>query len=193
MMLELLKTLRTQRGMTQQEVARRLGITRQAYSNYEAGLREPDYGTLCALADLFGCTADRLMGREPTEEPCARIPILGTVKGGFDRLAQQEYEGYEPADVAAPDEYFFLRVTGDSMAPQIQAGDLALIHSQDTIESGQLGVVLLEDDEATLKRIVFSGRNVILQPFNSAYSPVVLRGDACRILGRVVRTIRQWP
>lgn len=192
-MLELLKTLRTQRGMTQQEVARRLGITRQAYSNYEAGLREPDYGTLCALADLFGCTADRLMGREPTEEPCARIPILGTVKGGFDRLAQQEYEGYEPADVAAPDEYFFLRVTGDSMAPQIQAGDLALIHSQDTIESGQLGVVLLEDDEATLKRIVFSGRNVILQPFNSAYSPVVLRGDACRILGRVVRTIRQWP
>lgn len=192
-MLELLKTLRTQRGMTQQEVAQRLGITRQAYSNYEAGLREPDYGTLCALADLFGCTADRLMGREPTEEPCARIPILGTVKGGFDRLAQQEYEGYEPADVAAPDEYFFLRVTGDSMAPQIQAGDLALIHSQDTIESGQLGVVLLEDDEATLKRIVFSGRNVILQPFNSAYSPVVLRGDACRILGRVVRTIRQWP
>ena len=192
-MLELLKTLRTQHGMTQQEVARRLGITRQAYSNYEAGLREPDYGTLCALADLFGCTADRLMGREPTEEPCARIPILGTVKGGFDRLAQQEYEGYEPADVAAPDEYFFLRVTGDSMAPQIQAGDLALIHSQDTIESGQLGVVLLEDDEATLKRIVFSGRNVILQPFNSAYSPVVLRGDACRILGRVVRTIRQWP
>ena len=192
-MLELLKTLRTQRGMTQQEVARRLGITRQAYSNYEAGLREPDYGTLCALADLFGCTADRLRGREPTEEPCARIPSLGTVKGGFDRLAQQEYEGYEPADVAAPDEYFFLRVTGDSMAPQIQAGDLALIHSQDTIESGQLGVVLLEDDEATLKRIVFSGRNVILQPFNSAYSPVVLRGDACRILGRVVRTIRQWP
>lgn len=192
-MLELLKTLRTQRGLTQQEVARRLGITRQAYSNYEAGLREPDYGTLCALADLFGCTADRLMGREPAEEPCARIPILGTVKGGFDRLAQQEYEGYEPADVAAPDEYFFLRVTGDSMAPQIQAGDLALIHSQDTIESGQLGVVLLEDDEATLKRIVFSGRNVILQPFNSAYSPVVLRGDACRILGRVVRTIRQWP
>ena len=192
-MLELLKTLRTQHGMTQQEVARRLGITRQAYSNYEAGLREPDYGTLCALADLFGCTADRLMGREPTEEPCARIPILGTVKGGFDRLAQQEYEGYEPADVAAPDEYFFLRVTGDSMAPQIQEGDLALIHSQDTIRSGQLGVVLLEDDEATLKRIVFSGRNVILQPFNSAYSPVVLRGDACRILGRVVRTIRQWP
>ena len=192
-MLELLNTLRRQRGMTQQEVAQRLGITRQAYSNYEAGLREPDYGTLCALADLFGCTADRLMGREPTEEPCARIPILGTVKGGFDRLAQQEYEGYEPADVAAPDEYFFLRVTGDSMAPQIQAGDLALIHSQDTIESGQLGVVLLEDDEATLKRIVFSGRNVILQPFNSAYSPVVLRGDACRILGRVVRTIRQWP
>ena len=191
-MLKLLKTLRAQSGMTQQEVAHRLGITRQAYSNYEAGLREPDYGTLCALADLFDCTADRLMGR-PEAGGCARIPILGTVKGGFDRLAQQEYEGYEPADVAAPDEYFFLRVTGDSMAPQIQEGDLALVHSQDTIRSGQLGVVLLEDDEATLKRVVFSGKSVVLQPFNSAYSPVVLHGESCRILGRVVRTIRQWP
>ena len=66
-MLKLLKTLRAQSGMTQQEVAHRLGITRQAYSNYEAGLREPDYGTLCALADLFDCTADRLMGRPEAE------------------------------------------------------------------------------------------------------------------------------
>ena len=59
-----------------------------------------------------------------------RIPILGTVKGGLGLQAQQEYEGYEVADVASPDEYFFLRVTGDSMAPQIQEGDLALVHPE---------------------------------------------------------------
>ena len=190
-MLEKLKEMRQAMGMTQQEVAKRLGITRQAYSNYEAGLREPEYSMLCALADLFRCSIDRLMGHT-VEDGGTRIPILGTVKGGYDRMAQQEYEGYEVADVADPDEYFFLRVTGDSMAPQIVAGDLALIHRQENVENGQIGVVLLEDDEATVKRILFAGANVILQPLNTAYAPMVLNGGECRILGRVVRTMREW-
>ena len=96
------------------------------------------------------------------------------------------------ADVASPDEYFFLRVTGDSMAPQIQEGDLALVHSQQTLQSGQIGVILLDDDEATVKRVLFSGQTVILQPFNNAYTPIVLTTGPCRILGRVIRTTREW-
>ena len=193
-MLTELKTLRTQAHMTQQEVANRLGITRQAYCNYEQGLREPEYTTLCRLAEVLHCPLGRLLGYESQFEPAygSRIPILGTVKGGFDRMAQQELEGYELAEVSSPEEYFFLRVTGDSMAPQIQEGDLMLIHSQDTIESGEVGVVLLENEEATVKRVVFSGRSVILQPFNNAYTPLVVESGSCRVLGRVVRTIREW-
>lgn len=192
-MLTNLKPLRQAVGMTQQDVATRLGITRQAYSNYEAGLREPDYDTLCALAHLLHCSLSRLLEHESEyENTGARIPILGTVKGGYDRLAQQEYEGYEIMDVANPDEYFFLRVTGDSMAPEIQEGDLALIHSQGNIISGDVGVVLLEDDEATIKRLIFSGNSVILQPLNNTYTPVVIKNGQCRVLGKVVRTIRQW-
>ena len=186
-----LKRQRLHYGMTQQDVAKRLGITRQAYSNYEAGLREPEYATLRALADLFRCTVDKLVEHE-TESSGVRIPILGTVKGGFDRLAQQEFEGYEVADVASPEEYFFLRVVGDSMSPQIMAGDLALIHSQERVENGQIAVVLLNEDEATIKRVVFAGKSVVLQPLNAAYAPMVLEGEDCRILGRVVRTTREW-
>lgn len=179
--------------MTQQQVADRLGITRQALSNYEKGLREPEYDLLFRMAEILRCPVSRLLGfADAYERAVARIPILGTVKGGFNRMAEQEFEGYEPADVASPEEYFFLRVTGDSMAPQIQSGDLALVHSQERLESGEVGVVLLADDEATIKRVVFSGRNVILQPFNNDYTPVVLRGDECRILGKVIRTIREW-
>lgn len=189
--MEELKRQRLKRKMTQQDVANELGITRQAYSNYEAGLREPDYATLRALCGLFCCSADRLIGNE-SDYGGTRIPILGTVKGGYDRLAQQEHEGYAAADVAQPDEYFYLRVTGDSMAPQIAAGDLALIHSQQAVENGQIAVVLLQDDEATIKRVLFAGKNVILQPLNPAYAPVVLEGEDCRILGRVVRTMREW-
>ena len=192
-MLKNLRAIRQERHMTQQQVANHLGITRQALSNYENGTREPEYDLLCRLAELLRCPVGRLLGFSGAYESAgARIPILGTVMGGFNRLADQEFEGYEVADVASPDEYFFLRVTGDSMAPQIQAGDLALVHSQETLQSGEIGVVLLEDDEATIKRVVFSGRSVILQPFNNAYTPIARRGDECRILGKVIRTIREW-
>ena len=192
-MLKNLRAIRQERHMTQQQVANHLGISRQALSNYENGTREPEYDLLCRLAELLRCPVGRLLGFSGAYESAgARIPILGTVKGGFNRLADQEFEGYEVADVASPDEYFFLCVTGDSMAPQIQAGDLALVHSQETLQSGEIGVVLLEDDEATIKRVVFSGRSVILQPFNNAYTPIALRGDECRILGKVIRTIREW-
>ena len=186
-----LKRQRLRFDMTQQDVAKKLGITRQAYSNYEAGLREPDYATLRALSQLFRCSADQLIGNE-MEKCGTRVPILGTVKGGYDRLVQQEHEGYAMADVADADEYFYLRVTGDSMAPQIAAGDLALIHSQQAVDNGQIAVVLLQDDEATIKRVLFAGKNVILQPLNPAYAPMVLDGEECRILGRVVRTTREW-
>lgn len=192
-MLENLRAIRRERGMTQQDVADRLGISRQSLSNYENGNRQPEYALLCAMAELLRCPVSRLMGFSGAYESAgARIPILGTVKGGFNRRAEQEFEGYEVADVAAPDEYFFLRVTGDSMAPQIQEGDLALVHSQESLVSGEIGVVLLEDDEATVKRVVFSGKSVILQPFNNAYTPMVLRGGEFRILGKVIRTIREW-
>ena len=128
-MLENLRAIRRERGMTQQDVADRLGISRQSLSNYENGNRQPEYALLCAMAELLRCPVSRLMGFSGAYESAgARIPILGTVKGGFNRRAEQEFEGYEVADVAAPDEYFFLRVTGDSMAPQIQEGEGPLRH-----------------------------------------------------------------
>ncbi len=61
-----LKQYRNARGMTQEEVARELGIPKKTYQNYEYGVREPDSNILCALADLYGVTLDELMGR-PTE------------------------------------------------------------------------------------------------------------------------------
>ena len=191
-MLTNLRELRAIAEMTQQDVAEALGISRQAYSNYEQGKREPDIKTLLMLGDVLRCPLSRLLGRESRYEGGARIPILGTVKGGLNRMAEQEYEGFEVADVASPDEYFYLRVTGDSMAPQIQAGDLALIHAQDTLSSGEIGVVLLEDGEATIKRVLLGGTSVVLQPFNNAYVPIVLQEDNYRILGKVVRTTREW-
>ena len=177
-MLKNLRAIRQERHMTQQQVANHLGITRQALSNYENGTREPEYDLLCRLAELLRCPVGRLLGFSGAYESAgARIPILGTVKGGFNRLADQEFEGYEVADVASPDEYFFLRVTGDSMAPQIMDGDLVAVRSQPEVENGEIAVVRI-GDEATLKKVSFDGTTMVLQPLNPAYPLMTYTGAA---------------
>lgn len=72
---------------------------------------------------------------------------------------------------------------------------MALVHRQSEVESGDLAVVLIEDEEATIKRVIKSGKDIVLQPFNSAYSVKVFSGkelNNLRILGKVVRTTRRW-
>ena len=195
-MLKNLRAIRQERHMTQQQVANHLGITRQALSNYENGTREPEYDLLCRLAELLRCPVSRLLGFSGAYESAgARIPILGTVKGGFNRLADQEFEGYEVADVASPDEYFFLRVTGDSMAPQIMEGDLALIHLQEDVENGEVAVVMIENQLSSLKRVLKQAGGILLQPFNTSYPAQFFPTEALykiRILGKLVKTMRRW-
>lgn len=66
MLQDRLRELRTQKHLTQEQVADKLGITRPAYTAYEAGKRQPDYSSLRQLADLYGVTTDYLLGQNNT-------------------------------------------------------------------------------------------------------------------------------
>ena len=85
---------------------------------------------------------------------------------------------------------------GTAWSPRIQDGDLALVHRQDTLESGDLGVIIYGDEgEGTLKRYIQRGNSVVLQPFNPNYSELVIKGEdlnRLHIAGRVVETKTKW-
>ena len=87
-------------------------------------------------------------------------------------------------------------VRGDSMEPRIHDGDLALVHKQDTLENGDLGVLIYGDEgEGTLKRYLQRGNCVVLQPFNPTYKEMVIKGEDLNnlhIAGRVVETKAKW-
>ena len=124
-----------------------------------------------------------------------RIPVIGTVRAGYGALALEEDYGEEYARVKDPDSYFYLKVKGDSMEPRISDGDLALVHRQNTLNSGELGVVVFGEGEGTLKKYVVRGNTVVLQPFNPAYPPQILVGedlDHLYIEGKVVETKTKW-
>jgi len=190
-----LKEMRTRRGFTQVGLSRMLGISQQAVGKWETGRCTPDPQTLARLASILDTTVDYLLGGNSSGVGECMVPVLGTVKAGFGALAYQEDYGSEPANVKAPGQYFYLIVRGDSMEPRIHDGDLALVHRQPTLESGELGVVVYGDGEGTLKKYIRQGQAVILQPFNPAYPSQVIAGEELEhlyIAGRVVETKTKW-
>ena len=126
--------------------------------------------------------------QEPMED---RIPIVGHVAAGTPILAQECIEDYLTFDTGGrADEYFALRVRGESM---INAGilpdDLVVVRQQRTANNGEIVVALLED-EATVKRFSRRGSEVWLLPENEAYSPI--DGRYAQIMGRVTAVIRRY-
>lgn len=206
---ELLKQCRKKQGLSQAELAAKLGVTQQAVGKWESGKSSPDPSTVARIAGILGTTADYLLGlyrpAAALTETESRffggyaeslIPVIGTVKAGYGALAFEEDYGKEYARVKDPANYFYLVVRGDSMEPRIQDGDLALVHRQDTLESGDLGVIIYGDEgEGTLKRYIQRGNCVVLQPFNPNYSELVIKGEdlnQLHIAGRVVETKTKW-
>ena len=192
---ELLKQCRKKQGISQAELASKLGVTQQAVGKWESGKSSPDPSTVARIAELLNTTADYLLGLyRPVSNVSAPeerffgsyseslIPVIGTVKAGYGALAFEEDYGQEYARVKDPSNYFYLVVRGDSMEPRIQDGDL--------------GVLIYGDEgEGTLKRYIQRGNCVVLQPFNPAYSEMVIKGEdlnQLHIAGRVVETKAKW-
>lgn len=196
MFAQRIKELRKQAGLSQVGLANLLKVTQQAVGKWETGRSAPDHETLSKLSEHFNVSIDFLLGNVVAavcdEYP---IPIIGTVKAGFGALAFEEDYGTEYAKVKNPENYFFLIVKGDSMEPRIHDGDLALVRRQQTLENGELGVVVYGEGDGTLKKFIRRGNAVILQPFNTSYQPQILIEDdlnSLHIVGKVVETKTKW-
>ena len=133
-----LRELMEERGDTYEQLGERLHMTPQTLNRYVLGRREPKVSTATAIAMTLGVDPLWLQGysvprRRGAPEEAAwgtrehTIPILGVIRAGAPILAVEDIEGYAAADVAQPEEYFYLRVTGDSMINAgIRDGDLVL-------------------------------------------------------------------
>jgi len=198
MLSEKLRQLRKGNRLTQAELASRFGVTQQTIAKWEAGRALPEPETIARIAGFFGVTTDHLLDLTDilsAAAPVSRVRIIGAVKAGYDAFALEEDLGSALAEVKNPDEYRYLVVKGDSMAPYIREGDLALVRLQPCLQNGDIGVVIYGDNEATLKKYCHSGGAVTLVPLNDAYEPVTLRGrelDRLMIVGKVVETKTKW-
>lgn len=194
----LLKQLRKSKSLTQDAVAKHLNIGRTAYTKIENGVQEIDTETLAKLAGLFSVSIDYLLGFSgDSVQPAPRgvkIPVLGRVVAGIPIEAVTDILDYEeiPASMAANGEYFALRVQGDSMAPRVKEGDVVIVRKQEIVENGDVAIVLVNGNEATIKEVQFSQFGITLVAWNpSVYTPHFYPMDEVeslplRILGKVV-------
>jgi SOS-response transcriptional repressor LexA/DNA-binding XRE family transcriptional regulator len=121
-----------------------------------------------------------------------KIPIYGEIRAGYHSLAQQEIIGYEivSKDNVADGDYFFLIVKGDSMIEEgIHEGMRVLVKKQRTCQHGKIGVVIVNGDEGTLKRVFYEDDNVILQASNRHIPPKIYSLDEVMIQGQVKQVI----
>ena len=185
---DLIKNSRLAKDLTMKELADKVGVSEGTISRWESGeVANMKRNSIIALAKALSIAPSALVDCSNVDDEQApdsppryiRIPVIGEIAGGvpieaIENLDSDEWEEI-PADwLAGGKEYLALKVQGDSMAPRIANGDVAIIRKQLTFENGEICAVYVNGYNATLKRIVrLPGGALMLQPLNQSYDPQV--------------------
>ena len=192
---KVLKAIREKNDWTLEEMAQRLGTTKQALSRYERGERQPKLPVAARFAEILGITLEDLAGTNDAFHPdiislselkSHRIKLIGSAAAGepiFNEELDVFVDGPIKADCA-------IRVKGKSMESTFVDGDLLYIRIQPDVDyDGQIAVVIC-GDEACVKHVYRHPEGLLLTSDNPQYSPMLKKASdfdgALRILGKVI-------
>ncbi|MBR5310749.1 MAG: helix-turn-helix domain-containing protein [Oscillospiraceae bacterium] len=194
-----LRQLRKQNELTQGELAKKLGLAPSTIGMYERGEREPDFATLERISSFFCVNMNYLMGKEDSVSHGKKIPVLGKVAAGIPITAVENILDYEEisTEMAASGEYVALQIKGQSMEPRMFEGDIVIVRVQDTVEQGEIAVVMVNGEEATVKKVQFLKDGIMLRPFNTSFDPIFyscadMENLPVRIFGKVVECRQKY-
>ena len=176
-----LRRLMSVNNLTRYQMCEALGVSYSTFSDWVNGSKYPRIDKIEMMANYFGVQKSDLIENKSDAPSNAisitgAIPIYGQIAAGLPIFAEQNVEGYVPTVRTHPEDYFALKVKGDSMiGAGIYDGSVVVIRKQNFAEDGDIVACGLNGDEATLKRYRANpGDVVILMPENSAYTPIVV-------------------
>lgn len=193
-----MKELREQKNISMKEAAACVGLPYTTYVGYEKGDREPNSEMLIKIASFYSVSVDYLIGRDNNDNTISNkqkhlIPVLGDVPAGIPIDAVTNIIDYEEIseEMACAGEYFALRIRGDSMEPRFKEGDVVIVRKQEAVDNGQVAVVMVNGNDATVKKfyktaagVMLVGNNPTFTPLN--YTPEQVEQLPVRVIGRVV-------
>lgn len=185
-----LKECRRAKNMTLEELAQKYnrrfdgGLSKGTLSKYENNKQEPLVSVVTNLTEILDISSDYLLGR--TDNPQLNdapaesasndyvydIPVFDSVSAGFGRLADSSPKDFVPTYLpygASPDEYVRINVSGDSMSPLIDDGSQILVRLQPTVDNGAVAVVMLDNEEAFVKKVNYGMNWLELESINPYY------------------------
>lgn len=184
-----LKYYMTINNKTRNDICKDLGFKYTTFTDWYNGNIYPRIDKIEMLANYFRIEkSDLIEDKEKVDKlgsPVTSIPILGTVKAGYNYLAQENWIGtvdIETSLVGNGKEYFALKVHGDSMSPILIEDDIVIIKKQSDFENGDIVVAIINGNEATIKKGKKSDSSILLQPLNSVYEPLIFTYDEMKTI-----------
>lgn len=194
---EKINFLRKEGNLTQDELADKIGISKQALFNYENNKRLIPIDTLSDIANFFNVPIESFFSEDYTnlkiiEKDAVRIPIYSNASAGHGKYAQEEpLDWLELPNSIAKNADFGTFVEGDSMEPKIYEDDLLLIRKTDSLEDGEIGIFYLNEN-IYCKKYKYNSvtRMTTLKSLNEKYDPIKIENeDDFHIIGKVVGVI----
>ena len=169
---------------TIREIGKYFSVVPRAVQDHLAALERK--GVLRRLKDQ---ARGIIIAGQRVADNVSRLPILGSVPAGMPVEAIPQTDDYFSVDEAiAKNANFALRVKGDSMHPVLWDGDLVLVRFTPSAENGEIVVASVGGEDATVKKLRKTAREVYLEAVNPAYPPI--RDKDIAIIGRVTSLIR---
>ena len=190
------------KGVSRRELCNLLGFKYSTVTDWLNAEKYPRIDKIEMMANFFGVNKADLVepfNEHPATNSYVHIPVLGAIPAGIPSEAIESVLDYEdiPADMAKHGNFYGLIARGHSMEPTINDGDVVIIRQQPTVESGEIAVVKLNGNEATLKEVKITDEGIFIIGHNrSAFEPMFLthekaRNLPLRILGKAVELRRK--
>ena len=199
-----IKSRRADLGLTLEEVAKIVGVSRQPIQRYESGvIASIPSDRIEKLAQALNTTPAFVMfGNRvaPPHKKGTRIPVLGRVAAGIPIEAITDVDDWEeiPESMAKTGEYFALRIKGESMSPKLQPGDVVIVKKQNDVDTGDTAIVLVNGNDATVKQIKKTEAGIMLVGLNLEvyqphfYSNKEIEELPVQIIGKVIESRHTW-
>ena len=199
-----IEKLSAEKGINKTNALIECGAGKNFISNLMKG-SEPSITKVQQIADYFGVTIDYLLGKTPEPSNISRIipsdkiykiPVFASVSAGFGAYADEDVVDILPMVIDNPydvPDMIGIQVKGNSMYPKIENGDIIVVRKQESVDSGEVAVLLLDGNEGLVKKVVYGDDWIELHSFNPEYQTRRFDGaevQRLRVVGKVLKVVK---
>ena len=189
----MIKYYRKKLGLTQEELGNYVGVQKSAIAKYENGrIENLKRSTIEKLSELFGILPSELLGISATNNVMSNTTnVIGVIPAGTPLEAIEDIIGeIEYPSRFANKEVFALQIKGDSMNKVLPDGCIGLFEKTSTLENGEIGAIMVNGDDATVKKFYRLTDSYVLEPlsFNPEQHPLIIKDGTVPVhaIGRLI-------